>query len=483
MPTRSTVTGFQGAHGAVFTVRRVPRALYRRRVYDRLQLCCSSTWTATSSEPLADANRSSGRPSEIGGLGAVRAQLQMVTRCAGTGPWFGATQLRISNFDDIFLSPSTPTRSRPSPLFGHHDRSRAPPRRPPYETFKPLPTGVLHVAGWSDLQVRFDSSGQPFRRTPRSGRSPRSPRPTVATRRSSWSDTIRDPDTQPNFFGTSAAGATCGVHRSLGPPEERRTRLGQSERDRRRLLSAGSTFAHDLDPMSAQGGEGRRADDHRQRRPGPRATRRAAGADDAGSMRRPELLHACATAGRASLTSHHVRRQPSGRTRTGLWRTGCVVRPAAVRRLPALRRSAPGEQGFPFTVGAPARASTRERSGVVRRPAPARRPSQQYQRMTVSFRAGRAGGRAVRHRSASTATRRVTRLRRRRGRQLGRRARPGRPVPARDDGRRGRVRFTAPHVDAAARSWARSRNRDRLRLDAGRRLRLPRRAGRRGRAR
>ncbi len=236
-----TVTGFQGATGP-FTVDVFPVLAPSTVTTDFNLLFFDMDGNFVGA--LADANRLSGRPSEIAGLGGP-AQLQMVISRAGTGP-FGATQLRISNFDDIFFTEYSDPFAQS--VFGHHDAAGAS-SVAAYETFKPyLPEYFTSPGG--RIQVRFDSSGQPFRRT-QIRQEPAFASTDGGNTTFFVSDTIRDPDTQPNFFGTSAAAPHAASIAAL--VLQKRGGPGSVSPSAMRRLLQRSTFAHDLDPMSAQG--------------------------------------------------------------------------------------------------------------------------------------------------------------------------------------------------------------------------------------
>ena len=115
-----------------------------------------------------------------------------------------------------------------------------------------VPAGVLHLAGRPD-QGRLRLQRQPRTRARQIRRSRRSRRRTVRNTTFFTDDTVRDPDAQPNFFGTSAAAphaasiAALVLQKSGGP--------GSVESARDAPAVQGSTFAHDLDPFFAKGGE------------------------------------------------------------------------------------------------------------------------------------------------------------------------------------------------------------------------------------
>jgi len=236
-----TVTGFDGATGP-FTVDVFPVTAPSSVSTDFNLLFFDMAGNFVGA--LADANRLSGRPSEIASLGGP-ADLQMVISRAGTGP-FRAHELRISNFDDIWFTEYSDPFAQS--VFGHHDAAGAS-AVAAYETFKPyLPEFFTSPGG--HIKVKFDSSGKRFRHT-QIRQEPKFASTDGGNTTFFVSDTIRDPDTLPNFFGTSAAAphaasiAALVLQKRGGPRSVSPTAM-------RRLLQR-STFAHDLDPMSARG--------------------------------------------------------------------------------------------------------------------------------------------------------------------------------------------------------------------------------------
>ena len=195
---------------------------------------------------IADLNTLSGRPSEIVSLGGP-TEYQLVISRAGTGP-VGAHELRIVNFDDIFFTEySNPFAQS---VFGHHNAAGGS-SVAAYETFKPyLPEYFTSPGG--RIKVKFDSSGNPYPRT-QIRQEPKFASTDGGNTTFFTNDTIRDPDTQPNFFGTSAAAphaasiAALVLQKKGGPGSV-------SPPAMRRLLQR-STFAHDLDPFFAKGSE------------------------------------------------------------------------------------------------------------------------------------------------------------------------------------------------------------------------------------
>jgi hypothetical protein len=196
---------------------------------------------------LADLNRLSGRPSEITSLAGLPA-VQLVISRAGTGP-MGATTLRIVNNGDIFFTeysnPRTPA------VFGHHAAAGAT-GVAAYETFKPyLPEYFSSPGG--NLPIYFDSNGNRYRK-PQIRRTPLIAATDGGNTTFFVSDSIRDPDTLPNFFGTSAAAPHAASIAAL-VLQKRGGPRSVTPRAMRRLLSR-STFVHDLDPFHAQGSSG-----------------------------------------------------------------------------------------------------------------------------------------------------------------------------------------------------------------------------------
>jgi hypothetical protein len=193
---------------------------------------------------LADVNPISGRPIELSGLGGL-PKIQMVISRSGTGP-VGATTIKAVAFDDIYFTeysdPFTPS------IFGHH-LAKGGSAVAAYETFKPYLHEYFTSPG-GRLPVYFDSDGNRYPSTQVRTQ------PLIASTDGGnttffLADTIRDPDTQPNFFGTSAAAphaaaiaalvlARHGGPHSVSPP-------------RMRTIMSRATFAHDLDPLRSRG--------------------------------------------------------------------------------------------------------------------------------------------------------------------------------------------------------------------------------------
>ncbi len=236
-----TVTGFDGATGP-FTVDVFP-VLAPSAVTTDFNLLFFDM-DGNFAGAIADLNKLSGRPSEIVSLGGP-GQFQMVISRAGTGP-VGAHELRIVNFDDIwFTEYSNPFAQS---VFGHHNAAGGS-SVAAYETFKPyLPEYFTSPGG--RIKVKFDSSGNRFRHT-QIRQEPKFASTDGGNTTFFVADTIRDPDTQPNFFGTSAAAPHAASIAAL--VLQKRGGPGSVSPSAMRRLLQRSTFAHDLDPFFAQG--------------------------------------------------------------------------------------------------------------------------------------------------------------------------------------------------------------------------------------
>ena len=196
---------------------------------------------------IADANRLTGRPSEIASLAGI-PELQLAIGRAGTGP-SGATTLRYVTFDDMQVSEYSDSLAPAT--FGHNTAKGAT-SVAAYDPFRPyLPEYFTSPGGV--LPIYFDSDGNRY--------------PSVQKRRKPEiastdggnttffvADTVQDADSQPNFFGTSAAAphaaaiAALLLQKSGGP--------GSVNPDRLRKRLEQSTFTHDLDPNHSSGHAG-----------------------------------------------------------------------------------------------------------------------------------------------------------------------------------------------------------------------------------
>ncbi len=197
--------------------------------------------------PIADANRLSGRPQELAQLGGP-GDIQLVVSRSGTGP-VGATRLRhVLSDDGAFTEYSDPL----SPATTGHTMARGATAVAAYDPFRPYLPEVFTSPG-GDIPVYFDSAGNRFRR-PDVRRVPQVAAADGGNTTFFYSDNVRDDDTQPNFFGTSASAphaaaiAALALERSGGPGSVSPKSM------RRRLEHA--AFTHDLDPAHSSGRAG-----------------------------------------------------------------------------------------------------------------------------------------------------------------------------------------------------------------------------------
>ena len=338
----------------------------------------------------ADLNQFSGKPLEVPFF-QYTGPLQLVIAKAGSGG--DARRLRYVMFFDLQHDEYNEPLARST--FGHAT-ARGATSVAAYDPFRPfLPEEFTSVGGY--LPVYWDSRGNRYPRT--SIR--RVPQVAAADDGNTTFfvvDTPADADTQPNFFGTSAAaphaaaiGALVlqanGGARSLSPTELR----GRLQR---------STFRHDLDPMfaSARGRE---------------LTITAAG--DQGNESKGDQGYDSTTApgamddrdfftvryhGRGSivrLTFDGASANPSGLPGPGARSAGIVFDPRPFFG-PPFADEDPGlfDQGFPFTVGAVSgglRAA--DVTASFSRPGVGNATAQQYQRITLTFRGGLSKGQAL----------------------------------------------------------------------------------------
>ena len=181
--------------------------------------------------------------------------------------------------------PSTSSRWRPS-IFGHALGATARPRSRPYDPFRPFAAGGLHVGRRRPADLlrlgRQPAAAPDIRRVPQ----------VAATDGGNTTfftpDSKLDPDTQPNFFGTSAAaphaagdrGArAAGARRADRSPDgDARAAGAQHVHPRPRPLPRAGRRAGGL-TITADGEQG------------ARASRLAPGVDDARLDEQPALLH------------------------------------------------------------------------------------------------------------------------------------------------------------------------------------------------
>jgi hypothetical protein len=195
----------------------------------------------------ADDNPAIGRPLEIFPVGGI-PEMQVVISRAGTGP-MGATQLRDTLYSDAYfdeyVNPVAPA------IFGH-PLARGATAVGAMDPFKPfLPEYYTSPGG--NLPIKFDSKGNRYSKVQYRHK----PEVTGTDRGNTTFfvvDDTRDPDSQPNFGGTSAAAphiaaiAALVLQKHGGPSSVSPTAM--------RSLLEGSTFPHDLDPMHSGGTAG-----------------------------------------------------------------------------------------------------------------------------------------------------------------------------------------------------------------------------------
>ena len=171
---------------------------------------------------LADANRLTGRPLEITSLAGL-PEVQIVISRSGTGP-LKPTTLRYVLNDGIYVSEYFDSLA--PAIFGHPTAKGAT-AVAAYDPFQPyLPEGFTSPGG--DLKISFDSAGNRFA-TPEVRRVPQIASTDGGNTTFFVSDSTSDPDTQPNFFGTSASAphaaaiAALLLDRSAAPARSRPT--------------------------------------------------------------------------------------------------------------------------------------------------------------------------------------------------------------------------------------------------------------------
>ena len=276
-PTRSRSRGFDGDLGD-FTFKVQP-VLGSSRTTTDLNALFFDAGEATSCSPRQDLNRLSGKPFEIAGFHGKGA-LQLVIAKANTDAG-AATQLRYQLYDGLeyteYVQPLAPS------IYGH-PLARGATAVAAYDPFRPfLPEDYTSVGG--DLPIYFDSDGNRLPR-PDIRRAPQVAATDGGNTTFFTVDSKLDPDSQPNFFGTSAAAPHAAAIAALV--------LQTHGRDLQPGRAARATAAQHVRPRPRR--RPRRGlepgpDDHRQRRAGRGAPRHAPGVDDAGLDGRPALLH------------------------------------------------------------------------------------------------------------------------------------------------------------------------------------------------
>jgi hypothetical protein len=147
---------------------------------------------------VADLNTVTGKPSELASL-VGPDQLQMVIARHGTGP-VKATRLRNVLANDMFF---TEYAESLSPAIYGHATAKGATAVAAYDGYRPfLPNFFTSPGG--DLPIFFDSDGNRLSK-PQVRRVPQVAGADAANTTFFGADDPRDPDTQPNFNGTSAA--------------------------------------------------------------------------------------------------------------------------------------------------------------------------------------------------------------------------------------------------------------------------------------
>jgi hypothetical protein len=380
------ISGFQGDVGDfTFDVRPVLGNSNTTTDLNALFFTPSGQFTGLAA---TDLNQFSGNPFELIGL-AGDGGLQIVIAKGNTDQG-RATQVRYAMFDGL---QNTEYVNQLAPATFGHNTARGATSVAAYDPFRPLlPEDFTSTGG--ELPILFDSAGNRF------GRPDIRRKPDVAATDGGnttffVSDSILDPDAQPNFFGTSAAAphaagiAALALQAGGGPRSLSPATL--------RSLLQRSAFPHDLDPqhaeasadglsISADGGQGR----ERVSSPGSETT---------GSMNDPQFFKVRYTGPGSllSLTFDGAGANPTGLGRNGDDSNGLVFDPRPFAGIPALGAPEVFTQGFPFTVGS---ASPGIDSSAITaqfaRPGVGLANAQQFQQMTVRFPDGAlAGGRYV----------------------------------------------------------------------------------------
>ncbi len=376
------VSGFEGDVGD-FTFKVQPVLSNSRTTTDLNALLFDSDGNFLGG--ATDLNQLSGKPFEIIGFHA-KGPFQLVISKANTDKG-GATQLRYQMFDglqyDEYVQPQAPS------IYGH-PLARGATAVAAYDPFRPTtPEDYTSVGG--DLPIYFDSAGnrlpQPdIRRVPQLAATDGG-NTTFFTR-----DSAFDADTQPNFFGTSAAaphaaGIAALVLQAHGGP-------GSLKPDAMRTLLEHSAFNHDLDQQhsgDASNGltisaDGEYGDEHHDSRPEWTTP---------GSMDNADFFKVSYN-GPGSITSitfDGIGANPTGLGPFGIFSSGIVFDPRPFVGLPSVNPTgAPllWQQGFPFTVGgaSPGIAAS-DVSASFSLPGIGDANRQQYERMTVSFKRGK----------------------------------------------------------------------------------------------
>jgi Subtilase family len=324
-----------------------------------------------------DLNQLTGTPLEILDLEG-RGGLQFVVAKANTDGG-SATQLRYQLFEDLQY---TEYRQPLAPSTFGHATARGANAVAAYDPFRPfLPESFTSVGG--ELAIKFDSAGNAFPQ-PDIRRKPEMAATDGGNTTFFTNDTIQDPDTQENFFGTSAAAPHAAGIAALAL--QARGGPGSVPPAAMRSLLQRSAFPHDLDPqhVSAQGGGLTITAD------GESGSERGG---VPGSMNDPTVFKV-SYSGPGALESLTL--DGGGANPTGLAQ-GMVFDARPFAGIPALGGPPLPDQGFPFTVGS---ASPGVNPHAIRAefsdPGVLQANRRQFQRMTVRFpRGDLARGRSV----------------------------------------------------------------------------------------
>jgi hypothetical protein len=328
---------------------------------------------------ISDLNTLTGRPSEIAVLDGSLGRIQLVISRHGTGK-VGATRLRnLLNGDLHFTEFSDPL----SPAVFGHPAAKGATAVAAYDPFRPyLPEFYTSPGG--DLPVFFDSSGNRYS-TPQVRRVPQVAGADGGNTTFFGLDNVRDPDTQPNFFGTSASAphmaaiAALVLQKAGGPkslsPAALRGRLQQS------------TYKHDLDPDRSSGSSGGLTISAR----GPQGYEQSA---DPGPMNDPRFF-TMAYDGKVPLKSVTLFGETASPTALGQRNPprsdGIVFDPRPFDGLPPFRTD-----GFPFTIGSTLGGLGR---GSVKasfsKPGGGESVKGQYRRLTLKFTSNLRAGQAL----------------------------------------------------------------------------------------
>jgi Subtilase family len=194
---------------------------------------------------IADANRLSGRPQEFSGLGGLD-KFQIVITRSRTDTKAKATRLRLHAYDDLYFTEyGDPT----VPATHGHAFARMANGVAAIDPFKPyLPEDFTSPGG--KLKVYFNTNGKRYKH-PQVRLTPKFAATDGGNTTFFVSDSSRDADTFPNFFGTSAAAphaagiAALVLQKHGGPGSVSPTKMTK--------ILQQSTFRHDLNPFRASG--------------------------------------------------------------------------------------------------------------------------------------------------------------------------------------------------------------------------------------